>query len=327
MSVAVRKTKLDIMMEESTAFKVKLELSPEKVFDGPLDVLLYMIKESKLSIMEIKLALITQPFLDYMNSIEFYDLEQAADFLEVATTLIEIKAKAMLPKLDDLFKTEEDNDPEGRLKEQLEQYRIEKYKLFKEAGDKLKTTEEVNAFFKEPDLKPGDYKIVLRDMTFNNLVKAYTRMLHRLELKKHDAVPKDITKDRFTVKDKIDFIEFSVKERKFIRFFELFDSDHTVSEIINTFLALLELLRMQRIYAEQKDTYEDITINYREEHEREKGLEESEYGESYFEESYFEESEFVESDFEESEFEESEFEESDFEESDFEESDFEDETE
>ncbi len=226
-------------------------------FDGPLDLLLHLIKDAKIDIKNIFISKITEQYLEYMSQLEDLDLERASEFLEMAATLLEIKSKSMLPKPEEILEAGESD--ENRLLRQLEEY-----KLMKEAGEKLHTLENVNRFYKAPDQSVGDYRYVLKMLTMDGLLDAFSLLLHKVEKESVPILPKEIKKDRFTVAEKMIRIKDVIITRRVVSFFELFDKDYSKSEIINTFLALLELLKMQLITAEQNGTYEDITLKYNE---------------------------------------------------------------
>lgn len=222
-------------------------------FEGPLDLLLHLIREAKIDIKDVFVAEITEQYLEYMSQIEELDLERASEFLEVAATLIEIKSKSMLPKVEELM-DEGASDGDNLMR------RLEEYKLIKEASEKLHTIENVNRFYKTPDESVNDYRYILKSLTIDGLLDAFSMLLHKVEKESVQVLPKEIRKDRFTVAEKITRIREIVMERRTVSFFELFDKDYSKSEIINTFLALLELLKMQIILARQSGTYEDITL-------------------------------------------------------------------
>ena len=113
------------MFEDTSAYKVRLDN-----FEGPLDLLLHLIKEAKLDIATVKLSAITEQYLEYMEQIPELDMEKASEFIEVAATLIEIKSKKLLPKPEEILPEEE--DPEAKLLRQLQEY-----KIFKEASEEL----------------------------------------------------------------------------------------------------------------------------------------------------------------------------------------------
>ncbi|HEY8390994.1 MAG TPA: segregation/condensation protein A [Clostridia bacterium] len=224
-------------------------------FEGPLDLLLHLVKEAKIEIKNIFVSDITEQFLAHMEQLNTIDMDKAAEFVDVASTLLEIKVKSLLPKMDDLIP--EEDDPKERLIKQLEEY-----KLFKEAGEKLKEQENVSRFYKQPDEKVNDYKVVLKDMSLNGLLDAFSSMLHKLALEKRVTQPRKIVKDRFTVAEKIEEIKQILSVRKTMSFFNLFEKDFTKSEMINTFLALLELLRLHFLRCTQNTLFGDIILTY-----------------------------------------------------------------
>lgn len=234
--------------EYSNSYNVKIEK-----FEGPLDLLLHLIKESKLDIQEIKLSEITGQYLDYLNSIDLINLENAADFLEVAATLIEIKSKKLLPREEEIV--EEEEDPETLLKR-----RLEEYKLFKDASERLKEIEDVNKFYKAPNKEAGDYRIVLKQMNIENLIKAFSTLLVKTQENSVVHNEKTIERDRFTVEEKIFEIKTLLLSQEKISFNALVSEDFSRSEIINLFLALLELLKRQYITVMQEKNYSEIEI-------------------------------------------------------------------
>lgn len=234
--------------EYSNSYSVKIEK-----FEGPLDLLLHLIKESKLDIQEIKLSEITGQYLDYLNSIDLINLENAADFLEVAATLIEIKSKKLLPREEEIV--EEEEDPETLLKR-----RLEEYKLFKDASERLKEIENVNKFYKAPNKEAGDYRIVLKQMNIENLIKAFSTLLVKTQENSVVHNEKTIERDRFTVEEKIFEIKTLLLSQEKISFNALVSEDFSRSEIINLFLALLELLKRQYITVMQEKNYSEIEI-------------------------------------------------------------------
>ena len=224
-------------------------------FEGPLDLLLHLIKDSKLDIMEVKLSVVTEQYLSYMQDIGSVDMEKASEFITMAATLVEIKSKSLLPRDDAPVSEEEDS-------EALLLQRLKEYKMFKEAGEDLKRIEDVDKLYKEPDKQADKVRIVLKDMVLDSLLDAFAGLLARSEVKAKEEAPRTIAKDRFTVAEKIVQIRDIVTEKKSIRFSELFSSDHTKSEMLNIFLALLELLKMGMVKAKQSVTFGEIDINY-----------------------------------------------------------------
>ena len=222
-------------------------------FEGPLDLLLHLIRDTKLDIKTVKLAEVTAQFLEFLSQLDSLNMELASEFIEVGATLIEIKARGILPRPADAEEDEE--DIEMRLRSQLEEY-----KLLKEASEQLKTLENVDRFYKEPvEFKP-EYVYKLDNLSMDALAQAFARIMHRMQAGAVKIVEKQIRMDRFTVKDKIKDIRLRVKRSDEVMFFDLFEPDFTKSEMINTFLALLELLKNQEIKAIQDSKFADIKI-------------------------------------------------------------------
>lgn len=236
--------------QDSTVYKVHLNN-----FDGPLDLLLHLIKESKMSIEEVKLADITEQYLSYMKELDTIDMDSATEFIIIASTLIEIKSKKMLP-------IEAENIDEDVVDEEtLLKQRLKEHELFKKAMQDLGQIENINKMYKKPDKMAGDVRVVLKDMQLDNLLEAFTKMMTRFKRPEGNEQPKKIQKDRFTVAEKIIAIKNAVRERKVVKFSELFTEDNlTKSEVLNIFLALLELLKMQFVKVKQQELFGEIDI-------------------------------------------------------------------
>ena len=219
------------MFEDTSAYKVRLDN-----FEGPLDLLLHLIKEAKLDIATVKLSAITEQYLEYMEQIPELDMEKASEFIEVAATLIEIKSKKLLPKPEEILPEEE--DPEAKLLRQLQE--------------------------------ANKYRVVLKDMALEGLLDAFSNILAKMLEKTVEIKEKKIERDRFTVAEKIAAIKDAVLVNEKIKFSELVAEDQTKSEIINIFLALLELLKLQVVRARQTSNFEDIEIERYEENDDER---------------------------------------------------------
>ena len=153
-------------------------------FEGPLDLLLYLVNKAEISIRDIFVSEVTEQFIEYVRSADDLDMEKESEYLGMAATLLEIKSKELLPIMqfewdqeDDYFMDEE--SPQENIFRQLEEY-----KLFKEASENLKEQETVNIFYKEPDESANDVRIEYTDFNLNNLVKAFSKLLERLDLEK-----------------------------------------------------------------------------------------------------------------------------------------------
>lgn len=240
-------------------------------FEGPLDLLLYLVKEAKIEIKDIFVSKVTEQYLDYIQRAENLDMEKASEYLNMAATLVELKSKSLLPRDDFDFGPDngEDEfiDPQGEFIRQLEEY-----KLYKEASEKLKEMETTEVFHKDPDPSASDVKVVYTDFTLQNLVNAFKKLMARVgpdiaRKNESKAIPKEI----FTVAGKIEYIRHILLDKKECSFDELFGPATSISEIITTFQALLELLKLQYLRAEQDDIYTDIKIYLREDRSEEIG--------------------------------------------------------
>lgn len=234
-------------------------------FEGPLDLLLHLIKEAEIQIQDIFVSEVTEQYLAYINGLSDLDVDKASEYLNMAATLLEIKSKSILPKVEDFT---DDIEDEGKaLIRQLEEY-----KLFKEASEKLKEQENVLRFYKEPDKSVGEVKIVYNDFNLDGLINAFSKLLMRVDDKKrHENVLKEIPKEIFTVKDKVEHIRNMLLDKEGMSFFELFTSYYTKNELITTFQAMLELLKLQYITVDQNGVFDDITITLREDRNEELG--------------------------------------------------------
>ena len=223
-------------------------------FEGPLDLLLHLIKGSKLDIMTVKLADITEQYLEYMQDLDSIDMDRASEFITVAATLIEIKSKHLLP-------VETDDEDEEEDSEALLLARLKEYELFKQTGARLREIEDVNKLYRAPGKETEKVKIIMKDMVLDKLLDAFASLLARQEARgKEVEAPKKIVKDRFTVAEKIVSIRSYAREHRRFPFEELFSSDMTKSEMINVFLALLELLKLQTVKVEQLGIFTQINI-------------------------------------------------------------------
>ena len=225
-------------------------------FDGPLDLLLYLVKQAEIRIEDIFVSDVTAQYLKYIESVgDLIDVEKASEYLTMAATLLEIKSKALLPQapIDDGDDVE---DPEKLLLRRLEEYR-----LFKEEAEVLKAREIVGRYYKAPDDSASDVRIVYTDFNLEGLIKAFVSVMTKADLRESaKAVKREIPKEVFTVKDKIDFIRNVLVERQECSFYELFSPYYTRNELITTFQAMLELLKLQYIFCVQNGVYDDITI-------------------------------------------------------------------
>ena len=226
-------------------------------FEGPLDLLLELISQRNIEIKDVKLAEITDQFVHYVENMEELDMEEATAFLDMASRLLLIKSKSLLP-VEQEVEEEDEIDDETRLKIQLQEYQ-----LFKEAGGTLQQQENVDRFYKQPDKNVGDARIVFNQFNLDKLLDAFAFILMRTK-DKENPQEKKINRDRWTVQDKMQFLSNILKDTEEINFFSLFDETYSKMEIITVFMAILEMLKFQKIEVVQAERYADIKIKRKE---------------------------------------------------------------
>src|ERR1700761_6223379 len=219
------------------------------VFEGPLDLLLYLIKKDELDIYDIPIERITSQYLEYLKIIKMLDLEIAGEYLVVAATLVYIKSRVILPHDQRPPEDEaEEDDPRWELVRQLVEYKKHKDAAC-ELQQCLHRQEGVHGRggpFK-PDVS-ADGSLPFDKVGLFDLLAVFQKVLSRAS---KDEDLKDIFEDRFTVSDKIQFIQGQLSERSRIVFEELFVAGATRTEIVVTFLAVLELIRLKQIAVAQ----------------------------------------------------------------------------
>lgn len=222
-------------------------------FDGPLDLLWFLVRRSKISVNDIFVSEITEQYLASMRGVDELDLERASEFIEVAAALVEIKSRELLPRPPVLEADEE--DPKAELIRRMEEYR-----LLKEASAKIKPLEVTGAHYRSPDPSVGKPRLVLGDMTMDGLLNALKKMFVKLEFKAKSNQQRALVKDRFTVADKMSQIREYYADADSLKFTDLFEDDYSKIEIITTFQAMLELMKGQFFRAEQKEVFGEIVL-------------------------------------------------------------------
>lgn len=240
---------------EASDYKVRLE-----IFEGPLDLLLYLIKKDELDIHSISLERITRQYLDYINTFKLLNIDLASEFIVMAANLMYIKSRTLLPRTEQPPEEDaEEDDPRWELIRQL----IE-YKKFKDAAGflSLKEMEQEGRFAHQPD--PGETPETppaeLAEVSIFDLIRAFQNVLKRFE-ESHDFG--DIVDDRYTVSDKIELLLMRVSPGGTLRFEDLFQTATTKAEVIVTFLALLELMKLNQFLVRQNELLGNITIERR----------------------------------------------------------------
>ena len=239
-------------------------------FEGPLDLLLFLINKEEIEIKDIFVSQVTEQFLEYMKALPYLDVDKVSEYLNIAATIIKIKAQALVPNI------EEDPEIDAEIEEDKAQLirALEEYKLIKEETKKLKELETIGYYFKEPDKDVGEVRTVftLENLTLNGLIDAFSQLLLKREEELKDEEIREIPRDSFTVEQKIQFVLECVEEEKEVKFEQLFTKDFTKSEIVTTFQAILELLKYQFLRIKQEQTFGEITILLNPDRDEEAGL-------------------------------------------------------
>ena len=234
-----------------TEYKVRLE-----IFEGPLDLLLYLIKRDEIDIYDISLERITRQYLEYLEAFKELNIEVAGEFVVMAANLIYLKSRSLLPADQQPPEEEVDeDDPRWDLIRQL----IE-YKKFKEAAMQLQTRElEQERIFARigGEIAPETATLHLGEVGIFQLINAFQNVLKRIEAR--DDL-QEIMGENFTVSDKIERILQTLAEGRAIKFSELFARLASRVEIVVTFLALLELIRLKQVRAIQPTEFDEIEI-------------------------------------------------------------------
>lgn len=227
-----------------------------KSYEGPMDLLLDLIKKNKIDIYDIPIFKITEEFLQYLENAAILNMELTSDFTLMASTLLEIKSKMLLPKPPE-NENEELEDPRADLVRNLLEY-----KRYKEATDILKKQEEYESksFVK---LKTEIFEMNELDFLKNTDVNKLSQVLIKIlqNYKKDEII--EIERDNFKVEDASRIIKTKIINKKRILFTELLENINSKIDIITYFLGMLELIKLEFVVANQKNNYGDILIEIR----------------------------------------------------------------
>lgn len=226
-------------------------------FEGPLDLLLHLIKKSKMEIFDIEISEITKEYLNYIKEMTDMNLDIASEYLVMAAELIEMKSRKLLPNKKDEEEKEEDENPEEELKRRL----IE-YKKYKESTEVFRNLEEnrANYYTKAPEsLKQYSSEKLENDGSVGifDLLDAFQKLLERQEYNK----PKNtkITRKELSVKERVAKIRDILKVHKKVNFIELFDN-FSKPYVVVTFLSVLEMAKNREINIKQDNNFSDIYL-------------------------------------------------------------------
>jgi len=250
------------------SYKVKLE-----IFEGPLDLLLYLIKKEEVTIYDIPISKITNQYLEYLNLMQLLDLKLAGEFLVMASTLMQIKSKMLLPVEEQAPEEEEEEDPRAELVR-----RLLEYKKFKEAANRLEELETKEAQVFRRKVNPETLELETEEeeqeqyfeASLFDLISAFSKILK--------TIPKNeflqIINDEFTVEKKIHDLLHLLVIKPVLYFSKLFEKAKSKVEIIATFLAVLELMRLKEIVVRQGSSFSEVQIMRHPDHMKAKSKQE-----------------------------------------------------
>ncbi len=229
-------------------------------FEGPLDLLLFFIKRDELNIYDIPISSLTKEFLEYVNLIKILDLEVAGDFILMASTLMHIKVRMLLPR--EIDEKGEEIDPRADLVKALLEYK--RYKEMSEELSYFESNQRKRKFrgnFSE-DIKeaPDEYNILLKNISIYDLAKAFK---YAIEQVKNEPVHQ-IQKLNVSIDEQIEFIENKLKENSELHFLKLVEELQEKIRIIVTFIALLEMVKIGRIGVMTSKLFNDFIITLKE---------------------------------------------------------------
>ncbi len=225
-------------------------------FEGPLDLLLHLIKKSKMEIFDIEISKITEEYIKYINSMKELNLDIASEYLVMASELIEIKSKKLLP-IKEEKEDEEDINPEEELKRRL----IE-YKKYKESTEVFRNLEEKRSYYytKSPEnMKKYSLEKLENDgnVSLFDLLDAFQKLLERREASKPRNTK--IARKEMSVKERVVKIRDILRVKKKVSFIELFD-DFSKPYVVVTFLSVLEMVKGREINIKQDNNFGDIYL-------------------------------------------------------------------
>jgi len=226
------------------------------VFEGPLDLLLFLIRKNEIHIHDIPIVEVTRQYMDILHEMERLDLEVAGDFFVMAATLMYIKSRILLPKdkrLNEVELEEEGEDPRWELVQQLVEYRA-----FKEAAHELdnlisNNMDRIPRFVS--DKSSGEEERPLKPSSQMDIWNIFNTVLRNLAER---SMVGEIADDSVTVADRMEIILEKLETRKSFRFSTLFEGKYTLQTLAASFLAILELVRLRKVNISQDEAFGDI---------------------------------------------------------------------
>ena len=222
-------------------------------FEGPLDLLLHLISQAKINIRDIWIHEITEQFLSSIEDLSMLDADRASSFLEMASLLLQIKARAMLPK---------PQEPEEEDPAQVLITRLEEYKKIKEASLSLKQKEEaaLSQLYKLPEELVFESRVELKSVPVETLRSVFMEAMARARMEEEQSGVRVITRDPYTQQQAMLLIRESLRQRQMVRFSDLFEGSRSRERVITIFLAVLEMLRIGFFTLKQASVYAPIYL-------------------------------------------------------------------
>ena len=239
-----------------------------QVFEGPLDLLLYLIEKNKVDIYDIPIVEITAQYLEYIRQMENRDMNVMSEFLVMAATLVDIKCKMLLPK--EVNEEGEEEDPRTELVQKLLEYKMYKYMSFElkdrqvDAGKVLYKTATLPKEV-EDYRPPVNYEELVGDMNLPKLHDIFKSIIKKQE-DKIDPIRSTfgkIEKENVDMDAKMIYVENYVKRNKKCSFSDLLENQKSKMETVITFLIILEMMKIGKIDIEQEELFDDIEITYK----------------------------------------------------------------
>ncbi len=234
-------------------YKVNFE-----VFEGPLDLLLYLIKKEEVDIYQVNLTRLATQFIEYIETMRLLDLEIAGEFLVMAATLMHIKSRELLP-VDQQVQADPEEDEEDPRWELIRQ--LVEYKKFKDAAAQLAELEvaQENVFPRLPPALEFEQEVPAgAEASIFDLVNAVNHVLKRFT--ERAGADREIYEDKYSVSEKIELVRNLIRQKGRLKFSELFENAASRHEVIATFLALLELIRLKQLTAAQPEPFGEIEL-------------------------------------------------------------------
>ncbi len=237
-----------------------------EVFEGPLDLLLFLIDKNKIDIYDIPIVLITEQYMEYIKNMQTRDMDVMSEFLVMAATLVKIKSKMLLPRDET---KEEEEDPRQELVERLLEYKMYKYMSLDLKDRQLDAGKVV---YKEPTIpeeianykEKVDVAELMQDVTLAKLQSIFNAVMRR-QVEKRDPIRSQfgkIEKEEVTLSDRMIFIQHYAREKGTFSFRNLLESQSTKVQIIVTFMGILELMKISVLKVEQDAIFGDIQISF-----------------------------------------------------------------